>query len=79
MYQKSIDSLSALWHYIDLESGIQRAWYSVGTYPYAEDVSPLTEVNVSSSLQSSLPLTTVIPDTTGNLIYDNAKDHENKV
>jgi len=79
LYQKSVDSLSALWHYSDLESGIQRAWYSVGTYPYAEDVSPLTEVNVSSSLQSSLPLTTVIPDTTGNLIYDNSRGHDNKV
>lgn len=51
----------------------------MGTYPYAEDVSQLTEVNVSSSLQSSLPLTTVIPDTTGNLIYDNTEGHENKV
>jgi hypothetical protein len=51
----------------------------VGTYPYAEDVSPLREVNISSSLQNSLPLTTVIPDTTGNLIYDNAGGHENKV
>ena len=51
----------------------------MGTYPFAEDVSPLREVNVSFSLQSSLPLTTVIPDTTGNLIYDNSRGHDNKI
>ena len=65
VYQKSADSLSAMWHYNDTESGIERAWYSVGTYPYAEDVSPLREVEVSSILSSELPLATVTPDLTG--------------
>ena len=66
LYKKSADSLSALWHYGDDESGILRAWFCVGTYPYAEDVAPLTEVNISPSLQSSLPLSTIIPNTEGN-------------
>jgi hypothetical protein len=50
MYQKSADSMFASWHYNDTESNIQRAWYSVGTYPFAEDVSPMEEVDVSSGL-----------------------------
>lgn len=54
-----------MWHYNDTESGIERAWYSVGTYPYAEDVSPRKEVDVSSVLLSDLPLALVTPDLTG--------------
>ena len=65
MYQKSADSMFASWHYNDTESNIQRAWYSLGTYPFAEDVSPLEEVDVSSGLQSLMPLATVTPDVTG--------------
>ena len=52
MYQKSADSMFASWQYNDTESNIQRAWYSVGTYPFAEDVSLMEEVDVSSGLQS---------------------------
>ncbi|XP_076076023.1 uncharacterized protein LOC143046845 [Mytilus galloprovincialis] len=65
IYQKTVDSLSALWHYSDEESGIQRAWFSVGTYPFGEDVAPVTEVNITPNLQSSLPLSTVAADTSG--------------
>ncbi|CAG2193139.1 unnamed protein product [Mytilus edulis] len=65
LYEKSADTLFASWHYNDTESSIRRAWYSVGTYPFAEDVSPITEVEVSSGLHSVLPLASVIPDTTG--------------
>ena len=65
VYQKSADSLSATWHYNDTESGIERAWFSVGTYPYAEDVSPRRQVEVSSVLLSDLPLASVKPDLTG--------------
>ena len=65
VYQTSADSLSAMWHYNDTESSIERAWYSVGTYPYSEDVSPRKEVNVSSVLLSELPLAVVMPDLTG--------------
>ena len=68
IYQKTKDSLSALWHYTDTESEIQRAWFSVGTYPNAGDVAPLTEVNITPNLQSSLPLSTVTPDTTGKIL-----------
>ncbi|VDI73733.1 Hypothetical predicted protein, partial [Mytilus galloprovincialis] len=49
MYKSSTDSLSAMWHYNDTDSEVTRAWYSVGTYPYAEDISPRTEVNISST------------------------------
>ena len=65
VYQTSADSLSAMWHYNDTESSIERAWYSVGTYPYSEDVSPRKEVDVSSVLLSELPLAVVMPDLTG--------------
>ncbi|OPL20593.1 hypothetical protein AM593_04880, partial [Mytilus galloprovincialis] len=62
IYQKTVDSLSALWHYSDEESGVQRAWFSVGTYPFGEDVAPVTEVNITPNQQSSLPLSTVVAD-----------------
>ncbi|VDI79784.1 Hypothetical predicted protein [Mytilus galloprovincialis] len=65
IYQTTIDILSAQWHYSDEESGIKRAWFSVGTYPFGADVAPVTEVNITSNLQSSVPLSTVIPDITG--------------
>ncbi|CAC5392346.1 unnamed protein product [Mytilus coruscus] len=65
IYQKTVDSLSALWHYSDEESGIQRAWFSVGTYPFGGDVAPVTEVNITPNLQSSLPLSTIVADTSG--------------
>ncbi|VDI54125.1 Hypothetical predicted protein [Mytilus galloprovincialis] len=65
IYQKTVDSLSALWHYSDEESGVQRAWFSVGTYPFGGDVAPVTEVNITPNLQSSLPLSTVVADISG--------------
>ncbi|CAC5409205.1 unnamed protein product [Mytilus coruscus] len=65
IFQKTVDSLSALWHYSDEESGIQRAWFNVGTYPFGGDVAPVTEVNITPNLQSSLPLSTVVADTSG--------------
>lgn len=68
IYQTTIDILTAQWHYSDEVSGIQRAWFSVGTYPFGADVAPVTEVNITSNLQSSVPLSTVIPDITGILI-----------
>lgn len=65
MYQKSADALSAIWHYNDTESQIERAWFTVGTYPYADDIFPKTVVNISSTLKSDIPLATVLPDLSG--------------
>ncbi|XP_052081235.1 uncharacterized protein LOC127719259 [Mytilus californianus] len=76
MYKSSTDSLSAMWHYNDTDSGITRAWYSVGTYPYAEDISPRSEVNISSTQSSHMEVGTVTPDITGkpNIISIWAED-----
>ncbi|XP_063408918.1 uncharacterized protein LOC134692399 [Mytilus trossulus] len=65
MYKSTADSLSAVWHYNDTDSQVIRAWYSVGTYPYAEDISPKTEVNISSTQSSYLNIGSVKPDITG--------------
>lgn len=65
MYQKTQDTLSAMWHYNDTESNVKRAWFSVGTYPYGSDVNEKREVNISSTLTSYLPLASVSPDLSG--------------
>ncbi|CAG2251013.1 unnamed protein product [Mytilus edulis] len=41
LYQTTTDSLTAQWTYNDTESGIERGWYSVGTYPFAEDIASI--------------------------------------
>ncbi|VDI67222.1 Hypothetical predicted protein [Mytilus galloprovincialis] len=76
MYKSTADSLSALWHYNDTDSEVTRAWYSVGTYPYAEDISPRTEVNISSTQSSHLEVGSITPDVTGkpNIISIWAED-----
>ncbi|CAG2236309.1 unnamed protein product [Mytilus edulis] len=76
MYKSTADSLSALWHFNDTDSEVTRAWYSVGTYPYAEDISPRTEVNISSTQSSYLEVASVKPDISGkpNIISIWAED-----
>ncbi|XP_076086943.1 uncharacterized protein LOC143057517 [Mytilus galloprovincialis] len=76
MYKSTADSLSALWHYNDTDSEVIRAWYSVGTYPYAEDISPRTEVNISSTQSSNFEVGSVKPDISGkpNIISIWAED-----
>ncbi|CAG2247498.1 unnamed protein product [Mytilus edulis] len=70
------DSLSAIWHYNDTDSEVIRAWYSVGTYPYAEDISLRTEVNISSTQSGHLEVGSITPDITGkpNIISIWAED-----
>lgn len=65
VYESTEDALSALWHYNDTESEIVRAWYGVGTYPYADDIAQQKEVPIASSLSSFLANNEVTPDTTG--------------
>lgn len=48
VYEISEKYVSAEWHYNDTESDIVKAWCAVGTYPYAEDISPKKELNISS-------------------------------
>lgn len=48
VYEISSKYVSAEWHYNDTESDIVKAWCAVGTYPYAEDISPKKELNISS-------------------------------
>ncbi|XP_071152144.1 uncharacterized protein, partial [Mytilus edulis] len=76
MYKSTADSLSAIWHYNDTGSEVIRAWYSVGTYPYAEDISPRTEVNISSTQSSNFEVGSVKPDISGkpNIISIWAED-----
>ncbi|XP_076085326.1 uncharacterized protein LOC143056125 [Mytilus galloprovincialis] len=65
LYQTTTDSLTAQWTYNDTESGIVRGWYSVGTYPFAEDIASMVEVEISSMDFSSLPLAYVTAIDTG--------------
>ena len=48
VYEKSEKYVSSEWHYNDTESDVVRAWCAIGTYPYAEDISPKRELNISS-------------------------------
>ncbi|XP_076085507.1 uncharacterized protein LOC143056307 [Mytilus galloprovincialis] len=65
LYQTTTDSLTAQWTYNDTESRIERGWYSVGTYPFAEDIAPMVEVEISSMDFSTLPLAYVTAVDTG--------------
>ncbi|CAG2246701.1 unnamed protein product [Mytilus edulis] len=65
LYQTTTDSLTAQWTYNDTESGIERGWYSVGTYPFAEDIASMVEVEISSMDFSTLPLAYVTAVDTG--------------
>ena len=48
VYEKSEKYVSSEWHYNDTESDVVKAWCAIGTYPYAEDISPKRELNISS-------------------------------
>ncbi|XP_052081925.1 uncharacterized protein LOC127719726 isoform X2 [Mytilus californianus] len=65
LYQTTTDSLTAQWTYNDTESGIERGWYSVGTYPFAEDIASMVEVEISSMDFSTLPLAFITAVDTG--------------
>ena len=69
LYQTTTDSLTAQWTYNDTESDIERGWYAVGTYPFAEDIAPITEVEISSMDFSTLPLATVTAIDTGKTLF----------
>lgn len=69
IYEQTVDALSAMWHYNDTESQIVRAWYSVGTYPYSQDIASREEVTMSSTMSSFLANNEVTPDITGNAKY----------
>lgn len=73
IYEQTVDALSAMWHYNDTESQIVRAWYSVGTYPYSQDIASRKEVTMSSTLSSFLANNEVTPDITGKNQNFNAK------
>lgn len=68
IYEQTVDALSAMWHYNDTESQIARAWYSVGTYPYGQDIASRKEVTMSSTLSSFLANNEVTPDITGKIV-----------
>ncbi|VDH98959.1 Hypothetical predicted protein [Mytilus galloprovincialis] len=65
LYETTTDSLTAQWTYNDTESGIVLGWYSVGTYPFAQDIASMVEVEISSMDFSTLPLAYVTAVDTG--------------
>ena len=66
-YERTVDALAAMWHYNDSESQIVRAWYSVGTYPYGQDIAPREEADISSTWSTFLANNQVIPDVKGKI------------
>ena len=67
LYQTT-STIYGQWHYNDTETDIEKAWLSLGTYPQGEDVTPRSEVNISTLGESSLPLGSVTPQDNGKLI-----------
>ncbi|KAK3101936.1 hypothetical protein FSP39_007496 [Pinctada imbricata] len=65
IYQQTAESLEGKWSYNDTESLITNAWYSVGTYPYADDVKAFESINISVELSSSIPYASFTPNTAG--------------
>lgn len=69
LYQTTTDSLTAIWTYNDT-GHIERGWYAVGTYPFAENIAPMVEIEISSMGFSTLPLAKVTPVDTGTSSFD---------
>ncbi|KAK3612537.1 hypothetical protein CHS0354_024514 [Potamilus streckersoni] len=72
LYQRSTDSLTARWHYNDTEllendilDNIDDAWFSVGTYPFGDDIWNVTDMAVSTNLDASLPIGLIHPESSG--------------
>ncbi|KAK3612515.1 hypothetical protein CHS0354_024486 [Potamilus streckersoni] len=72
LYQGFTDSLTAEWHYNDtelLENGIldnmDDAWFSVGTYPFGDDIWNVTDMTISTNLYTSLPIGMIHPEPSG--------------
>ncbi|KAK3101942.1 hypothetical protein FSP39_007535 [Pinctada imbricata] len=65
IYQQTAESLEGKWSYNDTESLITDAWYSVGTYPYADDVKAMEKIDISVDYRSSIPYASIQPSLSG--------------
>jgi hypothetical protein len=70
VYERTVDALSAMWHYNESESLLVRAWFSVGTFSSGQDIAKREEVSISSTFSSFLANSEVIPDITGEIFWD---------
>ena len=72
VFQEDPTTLSATWSYNETEhlsddmlDNLRITMYSVGSYPFATDIGALIALNVSTDLQSSLPIGAITPAING--------------
>ncbi|KAK6174798.1 hypothetical protein SNE40_013376 [Patella caerulea] len=65
IYQSEVDSMSVNFKMVDNESGLEKMYYAVGTYPDGADTRPVTQLTTFLNGEGSLPVGEVRPATNG--------------